>query len=74
MLRCWPSSTVVALVNVTVPKLSKGSSTRRPAAGDSSTHSAEEREDAYVTLFWYDCPVVTSRMLICHVPSGCWVI
>ena len=35
---------------------------------------AEEREDAYVTLFWYDCPVVVSRMPICQVPSGCWLI
>ena len=52
MLRCRSFSTVVAPVKVTVPKLSKGSSTRRPADGDSSTHSAEEREDAYATLFW----------------------
>lgn len=45
MLRCWPSSTAVACVNVIVPKSSKGSSVRRPTAGDSSIHSAEERED-----------------------------
>src|SRR5258705_1141207 len=74
MVRCLPSSTAEAPVNVIVPKLSKGSSNRRPAAGDSSTHSAEEREDAYVTLFWYDCPVLASRMRICHVPSDCWLI
>src|SRR5207249_1445371 len=45
MVRCWPSTTAVAPVNATVPKLSRGSTCRRPAEGDSSTHSAEERED-----------------------------
>src|SRR5438067_8599352 len=74
MVRSLPLSSVVPLVKVTVPKSSRGTSVRRPAVGDSSIHSAEESDDAYVRLFWKDCPEVVSWITIFQVPSACRVI
>ena len=70
IVRCWPFSTAEASANCTVPKSSSGM-VRRPAAGASSTHSAEECDEAYVSVAWYVCPVVRFRKAISQLPSGC---
>src|SRR5579862_5946946 len=41
-----------------LPKLSSGSTPPRPPLGASSIHSADECEEVYCTLFWYEPPVV----------------
>src|SRR5438067_1453905 len=73
MVRGRPFWTVVAWLKVTVPKLSRGRSKRLPAVGDSSIHSAEEREDRYVRWVWNVSWRVLSAMTISQVPFDCCV-
>jgi hypothetical protein len=52
MLSGWPFLTVDASLKLTDPNASNGNRRPRLALGASTTHSADERDDAYGIVTW----------------------